>query len=188
MPADLTDDSAASTSRSRTIGRWKTLPALARTHFPLCGSTASPSNSTASAPIASAVRISVPALPGSRGSTATASRRGPDDSTSARDASSSSARAKIPGGVVASESFSAARSDNPTTSTPAPDASPRTSACRSASLSRTRTCSARPLSSAAATALAPSTRNLPSDRRTDARWSFAYDTTREDRSDKISIR
>ena len=58
--------STAAASRSRASGRWKTLPVDARTALPLCGSTVSPASRTAPAPAASATRITVPALPGSR--------------------------------------------------------------------------------------------------------------------------
>ena len=50
---------------------------LARTHFGLYGSTASPVSSTASAPAASAVRMTVPALPGSATPARTATSRAP---------------------------------------------------------------------------------------------------------------
>jgi hypothetical protein len=53
-------------STSVLIGTWKMLPTLARTAFGLCGSTDSADSTTASAPAASAVRIRVPTLPGSR--------------------------------------------------------------------------------------------------------------------------
>ncbi len=49
-----------------TIGRWNRLPALARTVFGLYRSTEAELKITASAPAASAHRITVPALPGSR--------------------------------------------------------------------------------------------------------------------------
>ena len=51
-------------------------PALARTALPLYGSTLSPASTTASAPAASALRSTVPALPGSRMSASTATSRG----------------------------------------------------------------------------------------------------------------
>ncbi len=73
--------------RPRTTSRWNRLPAMARTHLPLYGSTASPANTTASAPAASAVRSTVPALPGSRTSGEHRDQRGP------------AGRARRPGGT-----------------------------------------------------------------------------------------
>ena len=65
----------------RTTSRWNRLPALARTHLPLYGSTASPAKTTAPAPAASAVRSTCRRCPG-RGSRraprpAAAAGRGP---------------------------------------------------------------------------------------------------------------
>ena len=54
-----------------TTGVWKIDPAEARTVFGLVGSTVPSQHTTASTPAASAVRIMVPALPGSRTSTHT---------------------------------------------------------------------------------------------------------------------
>ena len=54
-----------------TTGTWKSDPADARTVFGLVGSTVPSQQTTASTPAASAVRIIVPALPGSRTSTHT---------------------------------------------------------------------------------------------------------------------
>ena len=51
-------------------------PTEARTAFPLYGSTESPARTTASAPAASAARITEPAFPGSRTSARTATSRG----------------------------------------------------------------------------------------------------------------
>ena len=60
-----------------TMGRCSRLPAEARTHLPDQGSTLSPAKITQSAPAASAVRTTVPALPGSRASTSTTTSRWP---------------------------------------------------------------------------------------------------------------
>ena len=70
---------AATASSSRapaTTGRWNRLPAEARTHLPLYGSTDASANTTACAPAASAVRSTVPALPGSRTLASSATRAG----------------------------------------------------------------------------------------------------------------
>ncbi|CFE16759.1 Uncharacterised protein [Mycobacterium tuberculosis] len=63
---------AAPTSGATTTGIAKMLPVDARRHLPLYGSTLRPARITAAAPMASAMRITVPALPGSRISTVTA--------------------------------------------------------------------------------------------------------------------
>ena len=59
-----------------TTGRWRTEPAEARTVFGLKGSTVPAQQTTASAPAASALLITAPALPGSRTSTQTTTKRG----------------------------------------------------------------------------------------------------------------
>ncbi len=61
----------ASGAPPATTGTWKSEPAEARTVFGLVGSTVPSQHTTAPTPEASAVRIIVPALPGSRTSTHT---------------------------------------------------------------------------------------------------------------------
>ena len=58
-------------------GRWNREPAVERTTFGACTSTEASLTSTASAPAASAPRITVPALPGSRTLVSSTSSRGP---------------------------------------------------------------------------------------------------------------
>ena len=65
-----------------TTGTWKSEPAEARTVFGLVGSTVPSQQTTASTPAASAVRIIVPALPGSRTSTQTITMEPPPTSSS----------------------------------------------------------------------------------------------------------
>ena len=74
-----------------TTGRWNRLPALDRTALPLYGSTP-PSTNTASAPAASAVRMIVPALPGSLGSTSAATQPRPAGEHVVRRAGTASRR------------------------------------------------------------------------------------------------
>ena len=175
--------------RSRTIGRWKTLPALDRTHLPLCGSTESPSSTTASAPHrvgAADDGADVAGLAGLDGSPA--SRRGFAASTSTKSASSRSHTAKIPGGVVASDSLVTALSERNFTGRP-----PTRSGFSHNILVTLRVVGPYQHDDSAAGVergghrLAPSTRNRPSLRRTDERCSFAYDTTRDERSLRTSI-
>lgn len=71
-PAARRSAMAAPTSGATTTGIAKMLPVDARRHLPLYGSTLRPARITAAAPMASAMRITVPALPGSRISTVTA--------------------------------------------------------------------------------------------------------------------
>src|ERR1700729_288867 len=66
IPASRSAQAARPSGEPTTTGRWNRLPADARTHLPLYGSTEASVNTTASAPAASAVRSTVPALPGSR--------------------------------------------------------------------------------------------------------------------------
>ena len=85
-------------SASDTTGIEKILPAEARRHLPLYGSTLWPASTTASAPIASATRIRVPAFPGSEISAATASSRGESASTSSSEVSGTEHAATSPTG------------------------------------------------------------------------------------------
>src|SRR5437764_769158 len=118
-PAPRRVVAAARVSAPRTTGRWNRLPAVARTHFGLSGSTDSPARTTASAPTASAVRITVPALPGSATSTSTASSRGAAATTSASPVSSPRTTATTPCGVTVSDRLSATRSVTRVTRAPA---------------------------------------------------------------------
>ena len=92
---------------------------LARTHLPLCGSTASPASSTASAPAASLVRTTVPALPGSATPTSTVTSRGSPARASSRPTVTVEHTAATPWGVTVSERAAAAFSVTRATRTPA---------------------------------------------------------------------
>src|SRR5690606_4170833 len=131
-PASRTAVSVGSISRPRAIGTWNKLPALARTHLPLCGSTVDPARTTPSAPTASATRIRVPALPGSAISAGTASRRGSPPSTSASGTSICSHTATSPGAVTVSPRCSAARSSTRVARTPRAATEATSSCSRSA--------------------------------------------------------
>ena len=82
------------------------LPAEDRRHFGLYGSTLLPARISASAPMASASRIRVPALPGSDVSTATATSRG----RGGRETSGIRHTATKPTGVTVSDNAFAALS------------------------------------------------------------------------------
>ncbi|CNI54034.1 Uncharacterised protein [Mycobacterium tuberculosis] len=78
--------------------------------MPLYGSTLCPARITADAPIASAMRITVPALPGSLISTGTTTSRGAAASTSLSRVAGISHTATSPAGVTVSDNAFAARS------------------------------------------------------------------------------
>src|SRR6266511_3578479 len=103
-PAPRNSRSTAVGSAARTTSTWNRLPALARTHLPLYGSTASPAKTTAPAPAASAVRSTVPALPGSRVPARTATSRGRVTSASGSGRSRAAQTATSPCGVTVSAS------------------------------------------------------------------------------------
>ena len=65
MPAAAHAWTASPGSTPVAMGRWKSEPAVERTHLPLCGSTDPSVRITPLAPMASAERMIVPALPGS---------------------------------------------------------------------------------------------------------------------------
>ena len=90
--------------RSTTSGRWNRLPADGAHGLAVVRVDADvPASTTASAPAASAQRITVPALPGSRTSAQTATSRGrPPSSTSARGSSRKRQTATMPCGVTVS--------------------------------------------------------------------------------------
>src|SRR5690606_14485345 len=75
-PAPRSSGAASASSTPVTTGRWNSEPALERTTLGLCTSTLSAVTTTSSAPAASAARITVPALPGSRTRARSATRRG----------------------------------------------------------------------------------------------------------------
>ena len=87
----------------------------ARTHLPLCGSTASPAKSTtAPAPAASATRMTVPALPGSATATRTAAswaaaqrvgRRLPERGADCHDALRGCGLGQAGGGAVGDQGY-----------------------------------------------------------------------------------
>src|SRR5882757_1217815 len=213
-PARRHSASTVATSRSRATGRWKTLPAEPRTHLPLCGSTASPASTTASAPAASATRITVPALPGSDASSSTTTSLGAPASASATDTSIRPHTASRPCGVTVSDSAAAARSVMVETGMAAAEATASSSVLRAAAASVANTSNTldtrwppavRPAASsvlvtasgpenasalvaevsAAPTACAPSARNRPARSRPARRSSLRAATTLGVRSVQI---
>ena len=165
-PAAVQASRTSGMTRDRAIGRWKRLPAEARTALPLYGSTESPANSTASAPAASATRSTVPALPGSAMPTSTATSIGAPERASVSGRSSSSHTVTTPCGVTVSDNAAAADSVTADTRAPACAALASRSALRVAKRSVTNTswiargsrCAS---STAHSRALAPSARNRP---------------------------
>ncbi len=167
---------ASATPMSVTTGRWKMLPADARTAFPPNGSTDAPAKTTASAPAASADRTIVPALPGSWVSTQIATRRGV--SRSAMRWRGCSARATTPCGVTVSDRDATASSETTRTGMPAV---PTSSPYRPAADEPTKISRSAPAASPAATACGPSTRNSPRTRRTAGRRRRRAASTRAER-------
>src|SRR5271165_1379798 len=178
-PAACSAVTAAPASGATTTGMEKTLPADARRHLPLYGSTLCPPKITAAAPIASPMRINVPALPGSPISTPTATRRGSPANTSSRPSRGSSHTATRPAGVTVSDKAFAARSVTRLTVASCP---PSRTAYRCAAASVAKISRTRPRPDAAWTRCAPSTRKRCSRRRVTCRCSLTAATTRADRS------
>ena len=83
------------------MGVWKTEPADARTVFGLVGSTVPSQHTTASTPEASAERITVPALPGSRTSAHTTTIDD-EDATSSMEAGTKPTTASTGWGLTVS--------------------------------------------------------------------------------------
>src|SRR5690606_23275151 len=178
-PAPRNSASAPAGRSCRTRSRWNRLPAVARTHLPLYGSTAGPAKITAPAPAASAVRSTVPALPGSVTSTSTATSPGRCRSAVASGTSRRSQTATTPCGVTASVSAPAVSSVIRETGTPASPAVATRSGWRAAARSvrnNSRTVPGR--ASASRTACGPSARNRPVRSRSRRRRSLAAATTR----------
>src|SRR5579875_1879347 len=99
-PASRSAVTAGATGTPVTSGRWKMLPADARTHLLLYGSTDASEKITPSAPAASAVRSMVPALPGSRTLASSATSRGCAVTSASRLTSRNRQVARRPWGVM----------------------------------------------------------------------------------------
>ena len=169
-------------SRSRATGMWKSDPAVDRTTFGASGSTVSPAKITASAPSASAMRMMVPALPGSFVSTHTATKRGWPLRIFGTVHNTGRHTAKMPVEVTASASASAALSVIACVYTSMYPAARTISSNRSAAASVTKRSVAAPVATAASTAFSPSAKNACALRRACARFSFPAFTTRGVRS------
>ena len=178
-PAACSAVTAAPTSGATTTGMEKMLPADARRHLPLYGSTLWPAKITAAAPIASAMRINVPALPGSPISTPTATSRGAPASTSSRAGSGSSHTATKPAGVTVSDKRFCGPLGHQVDRRVLPASR---AAYRCAAASVTKTSRTSPRRDAASTRSAPSTRKRCDRRRATCRCSLTAATTRADRS------
>src|SRR5580693_6668153 len=99
-PAARSAGTDSATPAPTTTGRWNRLPADARTHLLLYGSTEAPENTTPPAPAASAVRSTVPALPGSRTLARITTSRGRAASSRASGTSTKRHTARRPCGVT----------------------------------------------------------------------------------------
>src|SRR5580704_6030009 len=146
-----------------TTGRWNRLPAEARTHFPLYGSTDASANTTACAPAASAVRSTVPAFPGSRTLASSTASRGTGETASASGTSMKPQTASRPCGVTVWASSLITSPLTTCTGTPAAATAVTRSWCRlCAGTVTNRSLIRAPLLIASATACGPSARNARS--------------------------
>ena len=179
-PASRRPATTASVSGSAMTGMEKMLPAEARRHLPLYGSTLGPASITASAPMASATRMMVPALPGSETPTGTATNVGASASTCSRPASGIVHTATRPTGVTVSDKAFAARSVTSWVGVPASRSANRAAASSVANTSETS-----PRRSAASTRLGPSARKRAARRRPVWRCSLTAATTRAERSVRV---
>src|SRR4051812_29649489 len=184
-PAARSAATSGGSGADRTTSTWKRLPALARTALPPYGSVDPAPKTTAPAPHASAVRSTVPALPGSFSSASATASRGGAATTSAAGTSRSAQTATSPCGLTVSDRLAAAFSVTGRTGT---DVLPSRSAEISmaagvANTSRTDAGSA----SASRTACRPSARNAPAASRPARRVSLRAATTRAERSVSGSV-
>src|SRR5918992_556505 len=165
-PASWSEPTSVSNRGPTTSGMWKRLPAEARTHLPLYGSTHASVKITNSDPAASAVRSTVPALPGSRTWASTVTSGGAGASALVRETSTNAQTASSPCGVTVCAR--SAMISPVTRSTGTPDASARStsSGClASASVVVNSSTSTPGRSSASRTACGPSVRKRRSRRR-----------------------
>src|SRR3954454_7573730 len=153
---------------------WNSEPAEARTVFALYGSTLVPASTTPAAPTASAVRMIVPALPGSRTSAHTTIGARPAAVSSASSTSSRRHTATSPAGVTLSLSEASARSSTTVTGAGPSRSAYVDTAAAVANTSTTRSGTSR----AASTAFGPSTRKSRRSERTERRLSFRASLTR----------
>src|SRR5450755_3187518 len=155
--------SAAAASPGRTpttTGRWNRLPADARTHLLLYVSTEAPAKITPSAPAASAVRSTVPALPGSRTLARITTSRGPAAISRASGTSTKRHTASSPCGVMVWASSAITSPLTACTAAPPRAARPASSAQRSRAGAVTNSSvMVAPELSASPTACGPSARN-----------------------------
>src|SRR5580692_1839088 len=125
--------SAAAACRSgdpATTGRWNRLPAEARTHLLLYGSTEASEKTTPSAPAASAVRSTVPALPGSRTLASSTTSRGDTAVSRCSGTSMNRHTASRPCGVTVCASSAITWPLTASTGTPCAAACDVSSSCR----------------------------------------------------------
>src|SRR4051812_14595759 len=179
-PAARSAATSGGSGADRTTSTWKRLPALARTALPPYGSVDPAPKTTAPAPHASAVRSTVPALPGSFSSASATASRGGAATTSAAGTSRSAQTATSPCGLTVSDRLAAAFSVTGRTGTDVlrSRSAEVSRAAGVANTSRTDPGSA----SASRTACRPSARNAPAASRPARRVSLRAATTRAERS------
>src|SRR6516165_4107066 len=159
-PAARSPATTSATGPPCTRSRWKMLPADARTHLLLYGSTEASEKTTPLAPAASAVRSTVPALPGSRTLARITTSRGAAPVSAASGTSTNRQTAMTPWGVMVCAS--SAMTSPLTTCTAAPCRLARAASppCRErAAPVRNNSVTTPPRASASPTACGPSARN-----------------------------
>src|SRR5581483_8022652 len=172
-PRSPSTPSTSCGSQPSTTGTWKSAPADARTVFGLVTSTEPWQKTTPWAPAASALRISVPPLPGSRTSIPTTSRAGSPapPTTSPSTGGRRRATASTGWGVTVPATRSSTPGARRWTRIPRRAArSSRSGQPASASGATNSASMSAPPSRAASRTLTPSTTNAPSDRRAE-RWA-----------------
>src|SRR3954447_20468174 len=179
-PAPRTVSMTGPSGSARTTSTWKRLPALARTALPPYGSAEPAPKTTAPAPQASAVRSTVPALPGSFSSASATASRGGAATTCSAGTSRSAQTATRPCGLTVSDSDAAALSVTSRTGTglSASRSAAAAAAASVANTSRTDAGSA----NASRTAWRPSARKAPAASRPAGRVSWRAPTIRAERS------
>src|SRR5579872_238735 len=189
-PASRSARAASPSGEPTTTGRWNRLPADARTHLPLYGSTDASENTTASAPAASAVRSTVPALPGSRTlASRTTSRGVPSEKIFSSGTSTNRHTASRPWGVTVWASSAITSPLTVCTAAPSAAASSAISSYRDPPAAVTNSSvTTRPgRAMASRTACGPSARNSRVRCRAERRASCRAALTRADRMLVISL-
>src|SRR6516165_4708945 len=157
------------------------LPADARTHLLLYGSTEAPEKTTPSAPAASAVRSTVPAFPGSRTLASSTTSRGAAAVSCSIGTSTNRQAASRPCGVMVWASSAITSPLTACTAEPCPAARLTSSPYRDRAAAVTNTSATAPASRASRTACGPSARNSRARCRAERRASCRAALTRGER-------